>query len=104
MGKKHIHADVIKAWADGKDIEYLSCDEKWYYDDNPMWFEDVQYRVCEEAVYKEFEGFIWMNKPYDSFKPYPVLSVHDDFPAQPTDTKVKLKFKNNKLVSIEIVE
>lgn len=104
MGEKHIHADVIKAWADGKDIEYSYDGTSWYYTEGPTWTESVKYRVREEAVYKEFEGIIWMNKQYDSFKPYPVLLVHNDFSAQPTDTKVKLKFKNDKLVSIEIVE
>lgn len=104
MDKKQIHADVIKAWADGKDIEYSNDGKTWYYTEHPEWSNNVQYRVRKEDTYKEFEGIIWINTPYTGFKPYPVLTVHHDFPVQPTDTKVKLKFKDDKLITIEIVE
>ena len=46
--KPHIHAEVIKAWADGHKIEYfndlLNC---WIIDLNPRWLETFQYRIYD---------------------------------------------------------
>ena len=48
MTKPHIHAEVIKAWADGKQIQYWSnmCEE-WFDcpGNNPPWHEKAKYRV-----------------------------------------------------------
>lgn len=44
----HKHAEVIKAWADGAEIETESTNGKWLTfpkDCNPEWLEHVQYRV-----------------------------------------------------------
>lgn len=47
----HIHAEVIKAWADGKPIESrLDWDEPWYYVQNPIWNPGQEYRVKPEEV------------------------------------------------------
>jgi len=51
--RRHKHADVIHAWAEGYTIEKLhplSCDPKhgfWEPLDAPMFFEDREYRVKE---------------------------------------------------------
>ncbi len=48
MGTKHKHAEVIKAWADGAEIEHrFSRDELWKPCKNncPGWLEETQYRV-----------------------------------------------------------
>lgn len=47
----HPLADVIKAWADGKTIEFRenpSC--KWKETSTPRWFPEIQYRVKPEEV------------------------------------------------------
>lgn len=47
----HIHAEVIKAWADGKAIEARSdCDHPWFDVPNPIWSTEHQYRVKPEEV------------------------------------------------------
>jgi hypothetical protein len=46
MNKPHIHAAVIKAWADGAEIELRvpnTCD--WRDADAPTWSQNYQYRV-----------------------------------------------------------
>lgn len=43
---KHIHADLIKAWADGAEIEYFDqCDQEWTVVHSPSWAEDIKYRI-----------------------------------------------------------
>jgi len=47
----HVHAETIKAWADGKPIEYKSgVDRQWVLIDNPSFLVDFEYRVKPEEV------------------------------------------------------
>ena len=49
MRKPHKHAEVIKAWADGAEIEvYDLIQENWVYSDGPTWREDHEYRIKPE--------------------------------------------------------
>jgi hypothetical protein len=52
MNKPHIHADVIKAWADGAEIQARSCSSLcenkwggWYNIEKPEWIPHQEYRV-----------------------------------------------------------
>ncbi len=46
MKTPHKHAELIKAWADGAEIEcYCSSVDKWHYHANPMWVTSLEYRV-----------------------------------------------------------
>ena len=41
-----IHAEMIKAWADGYEIEVLIPERgEWFFVANPEWYEDMEYRV-----------------------------------------------------------
>lgn len=47
--KPHKHAELIKAWADGAQIEYrVTSDNDWGYTDCPMWALDYEYRIKPE--------------------------------------------------------
>ena len=47
----HVHAEVIKAWADGKPIEYRpNSHDGWEPLDDPRWNPGWQYRVKPEEV------------------------------------------------------
>lgn len=52
MRKPHKHAEVIKAWADGAEIEYLetmtSKEPYWANAPMPKWSEETMYRVKPE--------------------------------------------------------
>lgn len=51
--KPHVHAEVIKAWADGAEIEYRHEDcHMWRVADNPTWNLYNRYRVKPEPVVK----------------------------------------------------
>ena len=54
--KPHKHAEAIKAWADGKKIQYRSDEIKDWQDMpicTPSWFEDVEYRIKPEPLIVE---------------------------------------------------
>ena len=49
--KPHKHAELIKAWADGAEIEYFSPSfQKWCATDNQtlLWKDDFEYRIKPE--------------------------------------------------------
>ena len=48
--KPHVHADVIKAWADGATIQYLNHRVEWenVVRNAPFWEENTEYRVKPE--------------------------------------------------------
>lgn len=46
--KKHVHADLIKQWADGAKIQFLTDAGCWETTPNPAWLPYEQYRVCVE--------------------------------------------------------
>jgi hypothetical protein len=53
--KPHVHAEVIKAWADGAEIEYYSQELDCWQDvgcNCPSWYNWTQYRVKPKAVVK----------------------------------------------------
>lgn len=46
MNKPHKHAELIKAWADGAEIQYKGSDGKWLDCGNFFtWIDDVEYRI-----------------------------------------------------------
>ena len=50
MGQKHKHAELIKAWADGAEIQFKAPDDDKFRDclANPAWENDVEYRIKPE--------------------------------------------------------
>jgi len=46
---KHKHADLIKAWADGAEIEiFIEAYGGWFTAQNIKWDENIQYRIKPE--------------------------------------------------------
>ena len=45
---KHKHAELIKAWADGAQIECRSALGGWLYTSEPDWHENHEYRIKPE--------------------------------------------------------
>ena len=48
MRKPHKHAEVIKAWADGKEIQLYSVNQKIWLDCDSRWFDEHEYRIKPE--------------------------------------------------------
>ncbi len=47
MGKPHKHAELIKAWADGAEIEWFDG-RTWHVVRSMAWGDDTQYRIKPE--------------------------------------------------------
>ena len=73
MKKPHKHAELIKAWADGAEIEY-EYDGEWFICfGNPAWQTNVEYRIKPEPKPDVVEDvFIWKS-PLDY---YPMMVRH----------------------------
>lgn len=51
--KRHKHADLIHAWAEGAEIEFLNESDEWLYILGcPSWQEGRQYRIKPKLVKK----------------------------------------------------
>jgi endonuclease YncB( thermonuclease family) len=61
--KPHKHAELIKQWADGAQIQYRYKNfSDWFDIDNPGWDEDVEFRV------KPSRKVIWIIGPKEKYK------------------------------------
>ena len=57
----HVHAEVIKAWADGHEIQFRNNDlGSWVPVSNPSFFPKVQYRV--KPTHKRVEVHLYRHK------------------------------------------
>ena len=59
---KHKHADLIHAWADGAEVEYLSTDGRWTLCSRPLWTDESSYRLRDKpAEKKKVKLLAWIN-------------------------------------------
>lgn len=94
--KPHKHADVIRAYADGAEIEFRSFHgDRWSSTNNPSFFDDYEYRV--KPVKKP--DLVRYGKVQDS---EPVMLTFTQFPSD----NLKLTFCGNtgKLLSAEVIK
>ena len=71
MNKPHKHAELIKAWADGAEIQFKRQQEKEWQDagPNPSWYECFDYRIKPQpkpdvvfTTHIEYDfGWKWIN-------------------------------------------
>jgi hypothetical protein len=48
---KHVHCDLIKAWADGAQVQYLAGLTTWRdVIGTPCWSDDTQYRIKPKII------------------------------------------------------
>ena len=74
--KPHKHAELIKAWADGAEIQYFDYEEGWTTQEQPAWYVDTEYRIKPEPkpdVVKSFmltkANQLWDVETYIAHKP-----------------------------------
>lgn len=65
--KPHKHAELIKAWADGAEIEVLDKGI-WYWASSPQWYPEWQYRIKPEPKPDVPEGLIDPKSYYQGFE------------------------------------
>ena len=65
MKTPHKHAELIKAWADGSDIEFLTISGTWLdCNPGPEWDKDMKYRIkpepdVVETYWVESTSLVW---------------------------------------------
>ena len=60
--KPHKHAEIIKAWADGAEIEFFDkIAEEWLETSAPYWSENNEYRVKPEPTTKKVKLLAYFN-------------------------------------------
>ena len=93
MEMKHKHAELIKAWADGAEIEYKRpFDLSWGSIESPSWSENVEYRIKPAHTHTIIYGEILHDGNFvftSNFR----RNFHN----------IKLTFYDGKLVSAEVL-
>lgn len=84
--EKHPHCELIKAWADGFEIQYFcTYDKIWIDNKDPSWSSGIKYRIKPKSKILKFrvamiKGYVTVKHPkivYD-FE-YNKLESHSDF-------------------------
>jgi hypothetical protein len=69
--KPHKHAELIKAWADGAEIErYDHEDKDWLDDEQPIWYEADEYRIKPEPKTDIVKAFMLESHPFGGLRFY----------------------------------
>jgi hypothetical protein len=62
--KPHKHAELIKAWADGAEIEaFDSCIDEWVKASSPSWGNQIEYRIKPELQPDIVKAFMLESHP-----------------------------------------
>lgn len=70
---RHKHADLIIAWAEGAEIEWLNGDNTWEPAKNPGWHNNFKYRIKPKKPkwYEDIppQGILCWVRNHDRFEP-----------------------------------
>lgn len=105
MEKPHKHAELIRAWADGAEIEYYSTQSMdWHLTTEPVWWPSTQYRIKHTPVitkkYTFFDRIEQTVKNWEDLNHMTPQLWYDD--QTPTMNMLEWTFTDNKLTSVEI--
>jgi len=101
--KKHKHAEIIKAWADGATIEmYRPHHDDWAECSLPMWHENAEYRIKPKPDHKE-RFTAWRNLAVQYGKPGFQWNDPSYF-AEIGDVEVTFDGVTNKIKSVELLK
>ena len=75
--KPHVHAEVIKAWADGAIVQARDDFDEWYDCDRPAFLKHTQYRIKPEEKRLKGKYRVALFK-YTSGKPPYTVTVDDE--------------------------
>jgi hypothetical protein len=80
--KPRVHAEIIKAWADGAEIQSKWGDSGWVDCSEPHWYEASEYRVKPQEVIKKYDvslqkGFTLVDADNHLYHPYNLVLTFD---------------------------
>ena len=88
---KHIHAELIKAWADGAKIE-IKKDGVWIDASSPSWRFGFEYRIQPTSIKKSFFVYDKHNKKFVEYEK-----------GKKGDLLITFDAVTDKLISAEII-
>lgn len=92
------HSEMIKAWADGYEIEAFNPEhQKWVATPEPGWFDHIEYRVKPGELRKPIVTEIYAQIELNPFTGDPELFTRE------SRSNVIMRFENDDLVSIDMV-
>jgi hypothetical protein len=99
--KPHKHAELIKAWADGAEIECRDC-RVWYHAKDPRWQEDMEYRIKPKTKLDIEKFFLLESNPILGLR----LNEISGFQKQPHEDWIRIVFDGEtaKMKSVEILK
>jgi hypothetical protein len=99
--KPHKHAELIKAWADGAEIECRDC-RVWYHAKDPRWQEDMEYRIKPKTKPDIEKYFILEANPILGLR----LNEISGFQKQPHEDWIRIVFDGEtaKMKAVEILK
>jgi hypothetical protein len=105
--KPHKHAELIKAWADGADIQIQllvgnELKPEWHDDYDPRWADNRKYRIKPETKPDIVKSFILESNPILGLR----LNEISGFKMQPHEDWIRIVFDGEtaKMKSVEILK
>ena len=96
MNKPHKHAEIIKAWADGAEVEFRpSCTSSWWPTTTPTWDSYSEYRIKVKEVV--------VTTCAQLFNCGGIDIIHINHPESHTKN-LKLTFTDGKLTAAEVIK
>lgn len=104
MSTPKIHAEFIKAWADGYEIEAFNPERgSWITVPEPGWFDNIEYRVRPGAIEEPAKPF-WAEYHVNvTIDPFDDDFLDIDNTAEPEDCNLCLVFRDEKLIEARAV-
>ena len=92
------HSEMIKAWADGYEIEAFNPERQvWVSTPEPGWFDDIEYRVKPGEIRRPRITEIYGQLELNPFTGDPELFINE------RRSNIVMRFENDDLVSIDMV-
>ena len=104
---KHIHAELIKQWADGAEIQRLSpfkVDHPWIDDDEPCWESFTRYRIKPIPKTIEYKRFLASIPTYTSKTCFRVLTYNGGEGPSPEYSSYFIKWIDTEWQEVEVPE
>ena len=101
MNKPHKHAELIKAWADGAEIEFQDSEGVWGVG-IPHWHPDAEYRIKPEPKPDVVKAFMLESHPFGGLRFYDATG----FSREKDEQRIQVIFdgETGKLKSAEVLK
>lgn len=97
MRTPHLYAELIKAWADGAEIEAYQGGNSWKYVPTPVWSLGTTYRIKPEPK-PDIVRWCWSNTSMGWDTPNPEYGS-----GRPADFKLIFDGETKKLKKVELL-